>query len=179
MGPTLTLGNPEGGGGAPHRLPQTSPAPPPAKVPESPPQSPPPAWGLRRFPCQPSNSTESVASLAPVGAPLSTSPPPSSASSPQNLGGHGPPPAPRVFLSLLLIFLSAPSPLATEDAPANCPLSDASASGFSPVAPGPRVVRPNPGPCRSFSIGPHIPGGDPDSKAAEMINSRKHFILFS
>lgn len=60
-----------------------------------------------------------------------------------------------------------------------CPLSDASASGFSPVAPGPRVVRPNPGPCRSFSIGPHIPGGDPDSKAAEMINSRKHFILFS
>lgn len=90
MGPTLTLGDPEGGGGAPHRLPQTSPAPPPAKVPASLPQCPPPAPGLRRFPCQPSNSTERVASLAPVGAPLNTSPPPSSASSPQNLGGRRP-----------------------------------------------------------------------------------------
>lgn len=70
--------------------PPNLPSPAPSESSSVPPQCPPPARGLRRFPCQPSNSTESVASLAPVGAPLNTSPPPSSASSPENLGGRRP-----------------------------------------------------------------------------------------
>lgn len=195
MGTEFTFGSPEDGGsmrrgtghlssgrlrtrspcGAMYQPPRPSPSSAPHESSSAPPQSPPPALSLCHFPCQPADNTEKCRFPGTYGHSAKHEPTPEFGKLPPNLGG-------RAFLQLLVSSFSLFHSfffLSLLPHPAKCPLSDAYSIWVSPrLAPGPRAVCPNPSQVCSFTIGPHIQGGDPDSKAVGMINSKKHFLFF-